>query len=106
MTETIRGYQFFEKELATESRSSLVISKALPKKKGDVTIYWQNYEEASLDKPTFWYMRHDKSMDATMGKASEFKVTIPGPLKEEPGDGGVILPPGEGGGKIPPKGKL
>lgn len=96
MTEKITGYQFFEKEMATESRSGLVSAKALPKKKGDVTIYWQNYEEAALDKPIFWYMRGDKSMVATMGKPSEFKVTIPDPPKEESE---------EGDGKIPPKGK-
>jgi hypothetical protein len=78
MTETILGYQFFEKEIATSARSELVSAKGLPRGKEDVTIYWQNYEEAALDKPTFWYMRHDKSMDATMGKASEFKVTFPG----------------------------
>ena len=76
MTEKITGYQFFEKEMATESRSGLVSAKALPKKKGDVTIYQQNYEEAALDKPIFWYMRGDKSMVATMGKPSEFKVTF------------------------------
>ena len=94
MTETILGYQFFEEEQATESRSSLVSAKALPKKKGDVTIYWQNYAQASFDKPTFWYMLHDKSMDATMGKPSEFKVTFPDAPKEKAGDG-----------KIPPKGE-
>jgi hypothetical protein len=87
---TIIGYQFFEKELATSARSELVDVKALPKKKGDVTIYWQNYEEAILDKPTFWYMRSDKSMDSTMGKPKKFQVTVSN--KEE--------------GKIPPKGKL
>lgn len=78
MTETIIGYQFFEEEIAIGARSELVSAKALPKTKDDVTIYWQNYEEAALDKPVFWYMRHDKSMEATMGKASEFKVTLPG----------------------------
>lgn len=93
MTETIIGYQFFEEEKATEARSELVSAKALPKKKGDVTIYWQDYEEAALDKPTFWYMRGDKSMTATMGKPSEFKVTFPGKEAEE------------GGGKIPVKGE-
>ena len=92
MTETIRGYQFFEEEQANESRSSLVIAKALPKKKGDVTIYWQNYAQASLDKPTFWYMRGDKSMIETMGKPSEFKVTFPDAPKEEEGE----LPPKKG----------
>jgi len=96
MQKTIIGYQFFEEEQATEARSELVSVKALPKKKGDVTIYWQNYEQAALDKPTFWYMRQDKSMDVTMGKPSEFKVTFPDAPKEESE---------EGGGKIPVKGK-
>jgi len=96
MQETIIGYQFFEEEQATESRSSLVSAKALPKKKGDVTIYWQNYAQASLDKPTFWYMRGDKSMIDTMGKPSEFKVTFPDAPKDESE---------EVGGEIPPKGK-
>ena len=97
MKETIIGYQFLEKEIATESRSELVSAKALPKKKGDVTIYWQNYEEAALDKPTFWYMRGDDSMISTLGKPLKFQVTFPDQPKEEPG---------EGDGKIPPKGKL
>ena len=55
MQEIIIGYQFFDKEMATQKRTALVDAKALPKKSGDVTIYWQNYEEAALDKPTFWY---------------------------------------------------
>jgi hypothetical protein len=96
MMKTIRGYQFLEKEIATEARSGLVNAKSLPRKKEDVTLYWQNYEEAALDKPTFWYMRGDKSMVATMGKPSEFKVTFPDPPKEKPGEDGI---------KIPPKGK-
>tara|TARA_R110000823_G_scaffold234537_1_gene360762 strand:+ start:468 stop:758 length:291 start_codon:yes stop_codon:yes gene_type:complete len=96
MTETILGYQFFEKEIATSARSELVSAKGLPKKKGDVTIYWQDYEEAALDKPTFWYMRGDESMVATMGKPKKFLVTFPDQPKEESE---------EGGGKIPPKGK-
>ena len=92
MPETIIGYQFFEKEIATEKRSGLVIAKGLPRGKGDVTIYWQDYEEAAFDKPTFWYMRYDESMGKTMGKPSEFKVTFPGESEE-------------GDGKIPPKGE-
>jgi hypothetical protein len=96
MQKIITGYQFFEKEIATEKRSGLVIAKGLPRGKGDVTIYWQDYEEAAFDKPTFWYMLHDKSMDATMGKPSEFKVTFPDEPKEESE---------EVGGEIPPKGK-
>lgn len=93
MTETITGYQFFEKEMATSARSELVGVKELPKKKGDVTIYWQNYEEAAFDKPTFWYMHGDDSMISTLGKPSKFKVTIPGESEE-------------GDGKIPPEDEL
>tara|TARA_R110002072_G_scaffold78407_5_gene181793 strand:- start:3269 stop:3550 length:282 start_codon:yes stop_codon:yes gene_type:complete len=93
MQRKIQGYKFSEKELANEKRSGLVSAKALPKKKGDVTIYWQDYEEAALDKPTFWYMRYDESMGKTMGKPETFFVTFPGEGAEE------------GDGKIPPKGK-
>ncbi len=93
---TLTGYKFLEKEIATGARSELVSVKALPKKDSDVTVYWQNYEQAFLDKPTFWYMLADESMIATLGKPSKFKVTFPDPPKEESE---------EGGGKIPPKGK-
>lgn len=96
MQRKIQGYKFSEKELANEKRSGLVSAKSLPKKKGDVTIYWQDYEEAALDKPTFWYMRGDKSMVATMGKPETFFVTFPSEKAEEPDEGGT---------KIPPKGK-
>lgn len=97
---TLIGYKFFEKELAKESRSALVIAKALPKKKGDVTLYWQDYEEAALDKPIFYYMRGDKSMIATMGEPKKFQVTVPGEKDEVPNL------PGEGGINFPPKPKL
>ncbi len=83
MQEKIQGYKFSEKELANESRSALVSAKALPKNKGDVTLYWQNYEEANLDKPRFYYMRGDKSMIATLGKPETFFVTFPGEESEE-----------------------
>lgn len=97
MQRKIQGYKFSEKELANESRSELVSTKELPKKKDDVTIYWQNYEEAALDKPPFWYMHGDKSMAATMGKPETFLVTFPGKEEEVPGL------PGEGEIKLPPK---
>lgn len=85
MQRRIQGYKFSEKELANESRSELVSAKALPKKKGDVTLYWQNYEEAALDEPPFWYMRGDRSMAKTMGKPDTFFVTFPDvPKNKEP----------------------
>tara|TARA_R100000541_G_scaffold48086_1_gene55134 strand:+ start:172 stop:462 length:291 start_codon:yes stop_codon:yes gene_type:complete len=93
MQRKIQGYKFSEKELANESRSALVSAKALPKKKGDVTLYWQNYEEAALDKPIFYYMRGDKSMTASMGKPETFFVTFPGEEAEVPGEGGIKIPP-------------
>ena len=49
MEVNILGYKFSEKELAEETRSVLVVEKELPRKIADVTTYWQNYEEASLN---------------------------------------------------------
>ena len=74
----ITGYKFEEKELATGTRGELAIEKSLPRKKEDVTLYWQNYREASLDKPVFWYMVADRSMDKVLGKPSTFSVAVPG----------------------------
>ena len=96
---TLIGYKFFEKEIATGARSELVSVKALPKAKGDVTIYWQDYEEAALDKPIFWYMRGDESMITALGKPSKFTVTVPGKKVEVPnlpGEGEIKLPPKKG----------
>lgn len=93
---TLIGYKFLEKEIATGARSELVSVKELPKKKGDVTIYWQNYEKAALDEPAFFYMLADESMITTLGKPSKFQITVPDPPKEESE---------EGGDKIPLKGK-
>ncbi len=93
MQRKIQGYKFSEKELANESRSELVSAKELPKKKGDVTLYWQDYEEAALDEPPFYYMRGDKSMTATMGKQETFSVTFPDVPKEESEEGGEKIPP-------------
>ncbi len=94
------GYTFFEKEIATGARSELVSVKELPKKKGDVTLYWQNYEEATLDKPTFFYMLADESMIATLGEPKKFQITVPGKKVEVPNL------PGEGEINFPPKPKL
>ena len=77
MEVNILGYKFSEKELAEETRSVLVVEKELPRKIADVTTYWQNYEEASLNKPPFWYMLHDKSLDGALGEPAKFTVTIP-----------------------------
>lgn len=93
----INGYKYEEKEAATLKRGLLVTEKALPRKEADVTLYWQNYEEASLDKPVFWYIEFDESFPKGFGKPETFIVTFPDPPKEEPGE--------DGGGKIPIKGK-
>ena len=92
----INGYKYEGKEAATLKRGLLVTEKALPRKEADVTLYWQNYEEASLNKPIFWYMEYDESFPKSFGEPETFFVTFPDVPKEEPE---------EGGGKIPPKGK-
>lgn len=78
----ITGYKFIEKEFADSSRGELSNEIGLPRKKGDVTIYWQNYEEASLDEPIFFYMVGDRSMNKILGKPLNFIVTFPDEPKQ------------------------
>ena len=79
----INGYKYEEKEIAAEKRGQLVIDKALPRKEKDVTLYWQNYEEASLNKPVFWYIEFDLSFPKSFGKPETFNVTFPDAPKDE-----------------------
>lgn len=79
----INGYKYEEKEAATFKRELLVEEKALPKKKKDVTLYWQNYEEASLNKPVFWFIQFDESFPKSFGKPETFFVTFPDAPKDE-----------------------
>jgi hypothetical protein len=90
----INGYKFTEKEMANATRAELAVELGLPRKLGDVTIYWQNYQEATLNKPSFFYMVGDKSMTKALGKPSTFTVIFPDKPKEDEGK----IPPG----KIPP----
>ena len=64
----INGYKYEEKEAATLKRGLLVEEKALPKKVKDVTLYWQNFEKASLNEPVFYYMEYDKSFPGVFDK--------------------------------------
>tara|TARA_R110002050_G_scaffold105862_1_gene215640 strand:- start:487 stop:780 length:294 start_codon:yes stop_codon:yes gene_type:complete len=81
----INGYKYEEKEAAILKRGLLVTEKALPKKVKDVTLYWQNYEEASLNEPVFYYMEFDKSFPKSFGRPETFFVTFPDePKKGEP----------------------
>tara|TARA_R100000541_G_scaffold16842_1_gene26517 strand:+ start:871 stop:1146 length:276 start_codon:yes stop_codon:yes gene_type:complete len=79
----IRGYKYEEKEAATLKRGLLVTEKELPRKEKDVTLYWQNYEEASLNKPVFWYIEFDPSFPKSFGKPETFNVTFPDAPKDE-----------------------
>jgi len=95
----INGYKYEGKEAAALKRGLLVTEKALPRGENDVTLYWQNYKEASLNEPIFFYMEYDKSFPKSFGEPETFFVTFPG------GEAEVPDIPGEGGIKLPPKGK-
>jgi len=92
----INGDKYEEKEAGTLKRGLLVTEKALPRKEADVTLYWQNFKEASLNEPVFYYMEYDESFPKSFGKPETFLVTFPDAPKEESE---------EGGGKIPVKGE-
>jgi hypothetical protein len=68
------GYQYFIEQEAIDSRKKCADYYGLPKSPEDETIYWVNYENASLNTPIFWYIVFDESIRIILGKPTEFEI--------------------------------
>ncbi len=51
----IDGYKYTTEQEAIDARKSCADYYGLPKTSEDVTKYYVDYKEASLDNPVFWY---------------------------------------------------
>jgi hypothetical protein len=49
----------------------------IPVSPEDVTQNWVDYQQATLDDPTFWYITYDQSLEVVLGQPIEFEVTTP-----------------------------
>jgi len=71
----IRGYKYQTEQEAQTARKQCADYYGLPKSPEDVTQYWVDYQEASLDTPIFWYIIFDESIRDILGEPTEFEVT-------------------------------
>jgi hypothetical protein len=70
----IEGYKYTTEQEAIDARKACADYYGLPKSPEDVTQYWVDYEEASLNTPIFWYIIFDESIEVILGEPTEFEV--------------------------------
>jgi hypothetical protein len=71
----VNGYKFNTEQEAIDARKQCADYYGLPKTPTDTTLYWVDYQEASLDTPIFWYITFDESIEAILGAPTTFNVT-------------------------------
>ncbi len=70
----VKGYKYTTEKEAIDARTACADYYGLPKSPEDETIYWVNYENASLNTPIFWYIVFDESIRIILGKPTEFEI--------------------------------
>lgn len=70
------GYKYNTEQEAIDARQQCADYYGLAKTPEDTTLYWVDYQEASLDTPIFWYIQYDESIESILGQPTEFNVTI------------------------------
>jgi hypothetical protein len=65
------GYQYFIEQDAINARKECADYYGLPKSPEDETIYWVNYDYSELN---FWYIIFDESIEAILGKPTNFEI--------------------------------
>ena len=71
---TITGYKYTTEQAAIDARKQAADYKGYPKPGGE-TLYWVNYNHAETD--GFWYITYVDGLEAVLGEATEFEVTVP-----------------------------
>jgi hypothetical protein len=77
----INGYKYTNEQDAINARKACADYYGLPVSPEDVTQYWVDYQEASLDTPVFWYIMFDESIREILGEPTDFEVTTPPPFE-------------------------
>lgn len=73
----ILGYKYSTEQEAIDARELVDLHYGIPVSPNDVTQNWVDYQEASLNSPIFWYIKHDESLDIVLGDPIEFEVEFP-----------------------------
>ena len=78
----IEGYKYNTEIEAQFARKQCADYYGLPVSPEDTTIYWVDYNEASLNDPIFWYIVYDESILDILGQPTEFEVIEDTPIEE------------------------
>lgn len=73
----VLGYKYTTEQAAIDARESCDTYYGIPVSPDDVTQNWVEYQEASLNTPIFWYIRHDDSLNVVLGTPETFDVETP-----------------------------
>ena len=76
MIQEVLGYKYLTEQEAIDARKACADYYGLPKTPEDETLYWVDYNEASLDNPIFWYITFDDSIEMILGTPTTFDVTF------------------------------
>jgi hypothetical protein len=76
----VTGYKYTNEQDAINARKECADYYGLPKSPEDETIYWVNYQSATLDTPIFYYINFDDSLTVILGQPITFEVTTPNPF--------------------------
>jgi len=72
----MQGYIYNTEQEAITARQQAADYMGLPLNEGDTTIYWVNYNYASLNEPPFYYIRYVDGLEAVFGQPTEFEVIV------------------------------
>lgn len=75
----IIGYKYDTEQDAIDARKQCADYYGLPVTPEDTTLFWVDYQTASLNEPIFWYIVHDDSLDDVLGYPIEFDVVFNAP---------------------------
>ena len=73
----INGYKYTNEQEAIDARKACADYYGLPVTSNDVTQYYVDYTEASLDTPVFWYIEYYEGTELILGQPYQFEITIP-----------------------------
>ncbi len=76
----IIGYKYDTENQAIAARKQCADYYGLPVSPEDSTLYWVDYQFASLNDPIFWYIVADDSILQILGQPIEFDVIFNIPI--------------------------
>jgi hypothetical protein len=71
----INGYKYTTEIEAKAAQKACNAYYGIPKTPEDITKNWVEYQKADLNKPIFWYITYDESLQVVLGEPTEFEVT-------------------------------